>query len=196
VTTGGPQGAPGGGAGDAGAGGPGEPGGPGGARPGAAPSDEEVRAALEEQMRRLTVEDVLLQTVVTLVNLGARKLGLTAPPEEAGGRAPAPDLGQAHQAIEATRALLPLVSGDVGPIRDALSQLQVAYARAAQSAGAPGATEAGAGATGAEPDPPAGGAGERSTPPSPPGGPAPGQGPAADPEREKARSKIWTPPGA
>jgi len=160
-------------------------GGPAGGGPGAAPpTDEEVRAALEEQMRRLSVEDVLLQTVVTLVNLGARKLGLTAPPEEAGAGAPAPDLVQASQAIEATRALLPLVSGDVGQIRDALSQLQVAYARAAQGA-------EGAQAAGAE-SPPSGSEGRGPAPETPP----PGPGPASDPERERARSRIWTPPGA
>ena len=34
------------------------------------PTEEELRAALEEQMRQLRVEDVLLQTIVTLVNLG------------------------------------------------------------------------------------------------------------------------------
>ena len=33
------------------------------------PTEEELRAALEEQMKRITVHDVLLQTVVTLVNL-------------------------------------------------------------------------------------------------------------------------------
>jgi hypothetical protein len=176
------------------------------------PTDEEVRAALEEQMRRLNVQDVLLQTVVTLVNLGARKLGLTAPPEEAGGEPPTPDLEQTRQAIEATRALLPLVSGDLGPIRDALSQLQVAYARLAQgspgsgaqaeTAGAPtgaarsqtsASTAGGSGGpgTGAERDeapPPAGGQPQPGT--EPPGAPS-----APDPEREKARSKIWTPPG-
>ncbi|HYZ70685.1 MAG TPA: hypothetical protein VE528_03400, partial [Thermoleophilaceae bacterium] len=121
------------------AGGPqGPPPGAGGAGPagGAPPSDEEVQAALEEQLRRLSVHDVLLQTVVTLVNLAARRLGLTAPAEGAEAEGGGVDLEQARTAIEATRALLPLVPGDLGPIRDALSQLQVAYARAAQAAGA------------------------------------------------------------
>ncbi len=31
---------------------------------------------LEEQMKRITVRDVLLQTVITLINIAARKLGL------------------------------------------------------------------------------------------------------------------------
>src|SRR6185503_18538374 len=40
------------------------------------PTEEELRAALEEQMKRITVKDVLLQTVITLINVSARKLGL------------------------------------------------------------------------------------------------------------------------
>ncbi|HLM30543.1 MAG TPA: hypothetical protein VK326_02660 [Solirubrobacterales bacterium] len=159
------------------------------------PSDEEVRAAVEEQMRRLSVEDVLVQTVVTLVNLGARKLGLTASAEGASdeGGTGAPDLEQGRQAIDATRALLPLVSGDVAPIRDALSQLQVAYAQLAQGVESSGAGARPSGGEGGAAQPPgAEGAGES----RPPGEPAPAQPPAGDPDGEKARSKIWTPPGA
>lgn len=138
----------------------------------APPSEEELQAALEEQMRRLTVGDVLVQTVVTLVNLGARKLGMTGETAERQER----DLEQARLAIEGTRALLPLLPGDVGTIRDALSQLQVAYARAAGPA-------AGAPTPGPEASP-TGAAG------------APAAEPAEDPERAAARAKIWTPRGA
>jgi hypothetical protein len=128
------------------------------------PSEEQIRA-FEEQLKQLRVEDVLVQTLVTFVNLGARRLGLT-------GEADARDLDQAQLAIEGARALMPLVPPDeLGPIRDALSQLQVAFARETQ--GAP------------EPPPDA---------PQPP--PAAEQQPADDEaERAKARSKIWTPPG-
>jgi phosphoribosylanthranilate isomerase len=91
------------------------------------PSEEEMRAALEEQMRHIRVEDVILQTVVTLINLGARRLGLTGSPEEAGERDPE----QARLAIEGARGLIGLVdSEDIKPIRDALSQLQMAYVQA------------------------------------------------------------------
>ena len=147
------------------------------------PSEEELQAALEEQMRRLTVPDVLVQTVVTLVNLGARKLGLTGEPGPAGddpGAGGDRDLEQARLAIEGTRALLPLLPGDLGPIRDALSQLQVAYARAA-------GTGAEAPAGGEAPVPggaPGAAGGPRQPPPRPP---------AEDPERAAARSRIWTP---
>ena len=115
------------------------------------PTEEELRAAFEDQMRRITVPDVLVQTAVTLVNLGGQKLG------EDG------DLDQAKQAIEATRALLPLLPEEVQtPIKDALSQLQMAFVREAQGGAEPPAAQP-------EPDDQA--------------------------EREKARSKIWTPPG-
>ena len=84
------------------------------------PSEEELRAALEEQMKKITVEDVLLQTVVTLVNLAGRRL--TVEGEK--------DIEQARLGIEAVRALLPLCPEDqVGPIKDALSQLQMLFAR-------------------------------------------------------------------
>ena len=86
------------------------------------PSEEEIRA-LEAEMEKLTVDDVLLQTVVTLLNLGARKAGLVE-----GSQA---DLPQVKQAIEAARALLPLVEErhgeQLGPVREALSRLQMVY---------------------------------------------------------------------
>ena len=42
-------------------------------------TEEEMRA-LEAEMERITVDDVLIQTTVTLLNLAARKAGLGAPP--------------------------------------------------------------------------------------------------------------------
>jgi hypothetical protein len=95
------------------------------------PSEEEIRA-LEAEMEKLTVDDVLLQTVVTLLNLGARKAGLVE-----GSQA---DLPQVKQAIDGARALLPLVEErhgeQLGPVRDALSRLQMVYVQ--QSGGEAG----------------------------------------------------------
>src|SRR5215217_8841069 len=86
------------------------------------PSEEEIRA-LEAELEKLTVDDVLLQTAVTLLNLGARKAGLAE-----GSKA---DLPQVKLAIEAVRAMLPLLEPRHGeqlaPVRDALSRLQMAY---------------------------------------------------------------------
>jgi hypothetical protein len=90
-------------------------------------SEEELRA-LEAEMEKLTVDDVLLQTLVTLINLGARKAGLAAPPGEA---EPKRDLDQVKEAIDGARALLPLLeprhAQELGPVKDALSRLQMAF---------------------------------------------------------------------
>ena len=40
---------------------------------------EEEMAAIEAEMQKVTVDDVLLQTIVSLLNLGARKAGLGGP---------------------------------------------------------------------------------------------------------------------
>src|SRR4051812_44557181 len=142
------------------------------------PSEEELRAALEEQMRRITVQDVLIQTTVTLINLGGRRLGLAGPPDEAGEK----DLEQARLAIEGARALVPLLpqEAELGPVRDALSQLQMAYAQLAREAAAP-KQQAGEGGPETEPS--------KAAPQQP-------ESAADDAERAKARAKIWTPPGA
>jgi hypothetical protein len=139
------------------------------------PTEEELRAAFEEQLRQVGVEDVILQTVATLVNLGARRLGLI--PEEGEDPAEIRDMAQARLAIDGARALAPLCPDDhQDSIRQALSQLQLTYAGLAKAAGAPDAGP------------------EAQAPPAP----TPEPPPAADPaeaERAKARSKIWTPPG-
>ncbi|MEA2459513.1 MAG: hypothetical protein QOC95_2485 [Thermoleophilaceae bacterium] len=147
------------------------------------PDEAELRAALEEQMKRISVHDVLIQTVVTLINLGGRRLGLAGPPEEAGET----DVDQAFLAIEGARALAPLLPEEqLGPVRDALSQLQMAYVQITQGQGAEG-REQGAGGEGAA-------APEDSDPAPAPSTAAPD--PSSDEaERAKARSKIWTPPG-
>jgi hypothetical protein len=117
-------------------------------------SEEELRA-LEAEMDRITVDDVLLQTIVSLLNLGARKAGLGAAP----GEGPPPDLEQVRQAIDGARALLPLVEarhGDkLGPVRDTLSRLQMLYAQAAgqQPPSAPGEEPAAPQEPAAEPEP-------------------------------------------
>lgn len=99
------------------------------------PTEEELRAALEEEMRRVTVDDVLLQSAVSLVNLGGRKAGLA--PGTEGER----DLVQVQAAIDGVSALLPVLEArgreEVKPIRDALSQLQMAYTRLAGEGGEP-----------------------------------------------------------
>jgi hypothetical protein len=104
-------------------------------------SEEELRQ-LEAEMERITVDDVLIQTTVTLLNLAARKAGLGAPGADP-SRPPTADWEQVRQAIEGARALLPLLESrhaeQLGPIRDTLARLQLVYAQQAggQSTQAP-----------------------------------------------------------
>jgi hypothetical protein len=144
------------------------------------PSEEELRAQLEEELRRITVRDVLVQTVVSLVNLGGQRLGLAPGAEDMR------DLDQARLAIEGVRALLPLVEEEdadqVRPIRDALAQLQLAYAQLAGTEGEGGPGEAGGGTTGG-PEAPG------------PGRPAQ-QRPGSGQQRAPGAGGLWVPPGS
>jgi hypothetical protein len=98
------------------------------------PSEEELRAAYEEQLKQIRVEDVLVQTVLSLINLGSLRAGLVP------GNESEADPQQLREAIDAVRALLPQVEPVLGPdarqIRDAVSRLQMEYARLAGAGGA------------------------------------------------------------
>jgi hypothetical protein len=98
---------------------------------------EEQMRQLDAELDRIHVDDVVLQTIVSLINLGARKGAVGAPPE-AGIQ---PDYDQLRIAIEAARALLAIVeprhADKLGPFRDAISQLQMHYARGAGAQAAP-----------------------------------------------------------
>jgi hypothetical protein len=134
-------------------------------------TEEELRA-VEAEIDRLDIDDVILQTVVSLINLGARKGAVGAPPEAG----LTPDYAQLRTAIEGARALLAVVeprhAAQLGPIRDAVSQLQIAYARGTGTA--PEATPPGAS-----------GLGDPGAPPKPQGGQG-GTGPAQP-------SRLWIP---
>ena len=121
------------------------------------PTEEELRAAYEAQVKRLHVDHVVLETVVTLANLGMRRTGLAPGTEDER------DPDQVRTAIDSIRALMPVVERaapeQAGAIRDAVSQLQLAYVRiGGQEAGGAGGSEPSGGA-GSEP-----GGGEPSRP--------------------------------
>lgn len=159
------------------------------------PSEEELRAAYEAEIKKIGVEQILLEQVVTLINLGMRRTGLQPGTEDE--RDPA----QVRLAIEAVRALLPLVEQvagpQAGPIREALSQIQLAYVRLGE---ADPAARPGAGGQGAP-----GAAAPQGAPPPPPGGPAPGPGPdspssgqpgeegAGEPGPAQRSGRLWVP---
>jgi len=95
------------------------------------PSDEELMRQLEEELKKLKVTDLLVQTLYTVSSLGYRKLS-----------AEDRDLDQARLAIEALRALLPVLEGAVGEdvvrdFRQVTANLQLAYADAAKPAEPP-----------------------------------------------------------
>lgn len=140
------------------------------------PTEEELRAAYEAELKALRVEEVVAQTVVSVLNLGARKAGLLPGSEDEA------DAGQVALAVESVRRLLPLIEPALGEnapqIKDALSQLQVAYARLAGEQGTEGEGAPGAGS------PP----GEEQTQP-----PATGQGPGAEEPPQGGSSGLWVP---
>src|ERR1700684_2062576 len=97
------------------------------------PSEEELQAAYEAEIKKIRVEQILLEQVVSLVNLGMRRTGLSPGTEDER------DVGQVRTAIEAVRALLPLIEQSAPPqaraIREALTQLQLAFVRLGGAAG-------------------------------------------------------------
>jgi hypothetical protein len=85
------------------------------------PTEEELR----EAVRQFKVSDVLQQTIVTVSSLGYAKL---APDTR--------DLEQARIAVEALRALVPVLEGAVPAevtrdLQQVVANLQLAYASAA-----------------------------------------------------------------
>ncbi|MGB8005275.1 MAG: hypothetical protein WCF27_13570 [Gaiellaceae bacterium] len=91
------------------------------------PSDERLVEQLEAELKKLKVSDLLVQTLYTVSSLGFRRLA----PEDR-------DLDQARLAIEALRALVPLLedSAPVELVRDfkqVTANLQLAYADATKA---------------------------------------------------------------
>ena len=90
-------------------------------------ADEPTADELVEELRRAKVSDLLVHTLSMVASMGFAKLA----PE---GR----DLEQARIAIEALKALLPVLEGNVeeAVVRDfgqVLANLQLAYADAAKA---------------------------------------------------------------
>ena len=136
------------------------------------PSEEELRERVEEQLRKVRVQDLLIESVAGILNLAARRV---AKEDER-------DLEQARIGIEAVRALVGLLEPEpANAVRDALSELQVLYAREASRAG-----------EGAEGAPEGEGVAEA------PGEGAPTTAPPAGGSRRRREPppRLWTPPGS
>ena len=99
--------------------------------------EQQLIADLQAELAKLKVSDLLLQTVYTISSLGYHRLsGETK------------DLDQARLAIEALKALLPVLEGAVPEeaLRDfnqVLANMQLAYASAAVEQQAPEAEPSG-----------------------------------------------------
>jgi hypothetical protein len=96
------------------------------------PADEQqLIEELQAELQRLKVADLLLQTLYTVSSLGYHRLS-----------GDAKDLEQARLAIEALKALLPVLEGAVPEeatrdFRQVLTNMQLAYASAAAEADPP-----------------------------------------------------------
>jgi hypothetical protein len=91
---------------------------------------EQLAQQLAEELRRLRVEDVVIQSLITISSIGYRRLGLTE--ETKDDR----DLRQAKLAIDTMVALTPVLENVVPEelVRDfnqSVANLQLAYAQAA-----------------------------------------------------------------
>ena len=141
--------------------------------PGATPpSEEELQRRLEEQIRQVRVQDLLLESLASILNLSARRI---AKEDER-------DLEQGRIGIEAVRALLDLVEPEAREqVQEALAQVQMLYVRESQA-------EAGedTGSPGEATPPPAGGGDQPAAPPPPGPGPGPAEGKEPPP-------RLWTP---
>jgi hypothetical protein len=92
--------------------------------------EEQLAQQLAEELRRLRVEDVVIQTLITISSIGYRRLGLTEDTKDDR------DLQQAKLAINTMVALTPVLE-NVVPVElirefnQAVAGLQLAYAQAA-----------------------------------------------------------------
>src|SRR3954465_3318553 len=84
------------------------------------PTEEEMRQRIEEQLRKVRVQDLLLESVVSVLNLAARRI---AKEDEQ-------DLEQGRIGIEAVRAVVDLLDPEPATqVRSALSEVQMLYAK-------------------------------------------------------------------
>jgi hypothetical protein len=114
----------------------------------AQPNEEEMRQRIEEQLRKVRVQDLLLESVVSVLNLAARRI---AKEDER-------DLEQGRIGIEAVRAVLGLLDPEpASQVRSALSEVQMLYAKQAGGGEGPGPDGGSEPETGGQEPPPGGG---------------------------------------
>jgi hypothetical protein len=115
----------------------------------AQPSEEEMRRRIEEQLRKVRVQDLLLESVVSVLNLAARRI---AKEDER-------DLEQGRIGIEAVRAVIGLLDEEpAAQVRSALAEVQMLYAKEAGGGEEPAPQEGSEPGPGGEEPPSSGGA--------------------------------------
>jgi hypothetical protein len=92
--------------------------------------EEQLAQQLAEELRRLRIEDVLIQTLITISSIGYRRLGLTEDTKDDR------DLQQAKLAIDTMSAMTPVLEKVVPEelireFQQSVASLQLAYAQAA-----------------------------------------------------------------
>jgi len=93
------------------------------------PEQEEMLRQMEEEMRKVRVQDLVAQSVVSILNLSYRRI---AKDDER-------DLEQARVGIEAIRGMVDVLDPESQQeIKNALSQVQVLYAQAVGAGSEPG----------------------------------------------------------
>jgi hypothetical protein len=86
------------------------------------PEEEELRRQMEEEIRKVRMEDLILQSAVSLLNLAARRIG----------KEDERDLEQARIGIDAAEALSEYSPEEARPqIAQAVSELKLSYAKEA-----------------------------------------------------------------
>jgi hypothetical protein len=157
------------------------------------PTEEELRAAYEAQIKQVRIEHVLLEHVVTVANLGLRRTGLAPGTEDER------DPEQVQLAVDSIRALLPLLERSMpeqaSQIREALTQLQFAFlkiggAEAEAAEAKPGGPEPEQ-STPAESAPAAGPPESQSPPGAGPAGPEKPE--SEDPGPAQRSGRLWVP---
>lgn len=141
--------------------------------------EQRVQEAAAEFMRTVPVQDVIVSMVQTVFDVGYRRTGLLDGGDQR-------DLAQVALAIETVRALVPVLervldATSMTTLRSALSELQLAYADAA---------EAPATAPPDAPDEP-----KAAEPDSPPEAPDTSQQQQPKSRVTPERPRIWTPGG-
>jgi len=111
------------------------------------PTEQELAEQFREELKRIKVVDLLVQTLYTVSSLGYHKLG-----------AETRDLPEARLAIETLRALLPVVRGEapaevVRDFEQVVANMQLAYADAVKQAERPAPEPASEAAPEPEPEP-------------------------------------------